>query len=80
MNTPTSSTSGAPRFRGVALARTLLLAALSPLSLHALEIPYDYHVPCTPENAIFGHFSKDKKPVITVKSGAVVKIDGGGNL
>ena len=44
----------------------------------ALEIPYDHHVKCTPENAIFGHFSSTKKPVITVKSGAVVRIDGGG--
>ena len=44
----------------------------------ALEIPYDYHVKCTPENAIFGHFSKTKTPVLKVKSGAVVRIDGGG--
>ena len=44
----------------------------------ALEVPYDYHVPCTPETAIFGHFSATKKPVLTVKSGAVVRIDGGG--
>jgi acetamidase/formamidase len=44
----------------------------------ALEVPYDYHVPCTPENTIFGYFSATKKPVLTVKSGAVVRIDGGG--
>lgn len=48
------------------------------LSAVALEIPYDYHVKCTPENAIFGHFSKTKTPVLKVKSGAVVRIDGGG--
>lgn len=47
-------------------------------AVRALEIPYDYHVPCTPETAIFGHFSATKKPVLTVKSGAVVRIDGGG--
>jgi acetamidase/formamidase len=46
----------------------------------ALEVPYDYLVPCTPENAIFGHFSATKKPVVSVKSGAVVKIEGGGGI
>jgi acetamidase/formamidase len=44
----------------------------------ALEVPYDVVVPCTPENAIFGHFSATKKPVATVKSGTVVRIEGGG--
>lgn len=44
----------------------------------ALEVPYDYTVPCTPENAIFGYFSATKKPVLTVKSGAIVRIEGGG--
>jgi acetamidase/formamidase len=43
-----------------------------------LEVPYDYLVPCTPENALFGYFSSTKKPVLTIKSGAVVKIEGGG--
>lgn len=53
---------------GLALAATTV----------AMEVPYDYHVPLTPENAILGHYSATKKPVLTVKSGAVVKIDGGG--
>jgi acetamidase/formamidase len=57
-------------------------AVLLPLALinaaQAFEIPYDFHVKCTPENAIFGHFSPTKKPVITVPSGATVRIDGGG--
>src|SRR5579871_3757013 len=48
------------------------------LSAGAMEIPYDYHVPLTPETAILGYFSATKKPVAVVKSGAVVKIDGGG--
>ena len=65
---------GSPLAWGQALALGLVLAS----SASALEIPYDYLVPCTPENAIFGHFSATKKPVITVKSGAVVRIDGGG--
>ena len=59
---------------GLALAAGLAFAGHA----HALEVPYDYHVPCTPENAIFGHYSATKKPVLTVKSGAVVRIDGGG--
>ena len=56
----------------------LLLGLALAVTLHALEIPYDFHVKCTPENAIFGYFSATKKPVLTVKSGAVVRIDGGG--
>ncbi|HEY8995414.1 MAG TPA: acetamidase, partial [Lacunisphaera sp.] len=47
-------------------------------SLAALEVPYDYHVKMTPETTIFGCFSATKKPVLTIKSGATVKIDGGG--
>ena len=46
--------------------------------MRALEIPYDYYVHCTPENSLFGYFSSTKTPVITVPSGAVVRIDGGG--
>ena len=57
---------------------TALLSLVLVSAAHALEIPYEYHVPCTPENAIFGHFSPTKKPVITVPSGAIVRIDGGG--
>jgi acetamidase/formamidase len=58
-------------------ALAFLCAGVAPLS-RGLEIPYDYNVPCTPENAIFGYFSATKKPVLTVKSGAVVRIEGGG--
>lgn len=47
-------------------------------SARAVEIPYDQHVPFTPETAIIGYFSATKKPVLTVKSGAIVRIDGGG--
>jgi acetamidase/formamidase len=43
-----------------------------------MEVPYDHLVPFTPENAIIGHYSASKKPVLTVSSGAVVRIDGGG--
>src|ERR1041385_5443349 len=59
------------------LAAALGIAALGAPAF-ALEVPYDFHVKCTPENAIFGHFSATKKPVLTIKSGATVRIDGGG--
>ncbi len=41
-------------------------------------IPVDHHVKLTPETAILGHFSATKKPVLTIPSGATVRIDGGG--
>jgi len=41
-------------------------------------IPVDHHVRLTPETAILGHFSATKQPVLTVPSGAIVRIDGGG--
>src|SRR4051812_1232156 len=50
-------------------ARLMLFAGLTA-GAHALEVPYDYLVPCTPENAIFGYFSATKKPVVSVKSGS----------
>src|SRR5882724_4331381 len=61
--------------------RGLILSAcfaMLPLTSFAMEIAADYHVPFTPENAIIGYFSPTKKPVIKVKSGSTVKIDGGG--
>jgi len=59
----------------------LLVAGLSLFSggsIAAMEIAADYHVPFTPENAIIGYFSPTKKPVLSIKSGATVRIDGGG--
>jgi acetamidase/formamidase len=38
----------------------------------------DYHVALTPENSVIGNFPAQKKPILTVRSGAVVQIDGGG--
>src|SRR5882724_9740360 len=72
----TNRTAQRSRFTGHFWAASigLVLAA----SVSALEVPYDYYVHCTPENAIFGYFSATKKPVISVKSGSVVRIDGGG--
>lgn len=65
---------GSVAARLLATSFGLLLAA----SASALEVPYEHYVHCTPENAIFGYFSATKKPVVTVKSGAIVRIDGGG--
>jgi acetamidase/formamidase len=53
--------------------------ALAP-ALSATAIEAEYHVPFTPENAILGYYSPTKKPVLTVKSGAIVSIDGGGGI
>jgi acetamidase/formamidase len=73
------STLALRRNAGVSLRRTsAVLGLLSAMHLGAVEVPYDYFVPFTPENAILGHFSATKKPVLTVKSGAVVRIDDGG--
>jgi hypothetical protein len=44
------------------------------------EPKFDYYVPLTPENALIGHFSPTKTPVVRIKSGDTVKIDGGGGV
>ena len=38
----------------------------------------DHHVRLTPQNAAIGNYPAQKKPILTVRSGATVKIDGGG--
>lgn len=53
-------------------------ASLLAISANAMELASDYYVPFIPENAIIGHFSPTKKPVLIIKSGATVRIDGGG--
>ena len=63
-------------FQRIALGT--MLAMVGPGILHALDFPLDHHVRFTPETAILGHFSATKKPILTVKSGAIVRIDGGG--
>jgi acetamidase/formamidase len=61
------------------LTAAMGLVAFSASIMAAAEgIPVDYHVKLTPETAILGHFSATKKPVLTVPSGATVRIDGGG--
>lgn len=51
---------------------------LGAATASAMEVAAEYHVPFTPENVTVGYYSATKKPVLTVKSGAVVRIDGGG--
>lgn len=47
---------------------------------HALpqEPKFDVFVPFKPANVSLGHYPFDAAPILTVKSGTVVKIDGGG--
>ena len=66
-----------PLRRRILIFATLLAAAGAS---RAMEVPYDVHVPFTPENAILGHFSSTKAPVATVRSSAVVRIDVGGGV
>ena len=56
----------------VLAALTAVTRALPP------EPKYDVLVPLKPENVSLGFYPYDAKPILTVKSGATVKIDGGG--
>src|SRR5258708_1868077 len=62
----------------IVLFRPALLGLALAARANAMDVPYDYRVPFTPETAILGHFSSTKKPVVTVKSGAVVRLEVGG--
>jgi acetamidase/formamidase len=57
----------------VAIATTLL-----GLSGPALAQQVNQYLRLTPENAAIGNFPAQKKPILTVKSGTTVRIDGGG--
>jgi acetamidase/formamidase len=56
------------------------LAGVLALTLSAAraEPAYDHYVQLTPENSAIGNFPAQKAPILTVKSGATVKIDTGG--
>jgi acetamidase/formamidase len=70
-----------PRIHPPTFARSMLACvALTTVRVAAMEVAADYHVPFTPETAILGHFSATKKAVLEVKSGAIVRIDGGGGI
>jgi acetamidase/formamidase len=55
-----------------------LVSLVMLLAAPFADAAVDHHVPLTPENAILGYFSATKKPVLTIKSGETVSIDGGG--
>jgi acetamidase/formamidase len=59
-------------------APTALLLTLTPLCAGAAGPRIDHHVPLTPATAVFGNFPIQKAEILTVKSGAVVRIDTGG--
>lgn len=69
----------APRRRAARLAAlcAVLAAPLMP-TLAAAAAGYDHHVRQTPANAVIGNFPAQKQPILTVKSGETVRIDGGG--
>ena len=56
----------------------MLLVMVAGARALAPEPLYDVLVPLRPENVALGHYPFDAKPILTVKSGTIVKIDGGG--
>jgi acetamidase/formamidase len=56
----------------------MLLLALPAISFAASEPKIDHYVHLTPENSAIGNFPARKAPILTVKSGAIVKVDTGG--
>ncbi|MCX6955263.1 MAG: acetamidase/formamidase family protein [Verrucomicrobia bacterium] len=67
------------RSRTVALASALLALTVAARALPP-EPKFDVLVPLKPENVSLGHFPYDVAPILTVKSGTKVKIDGGGGV
>ena len=55
-----------------ACAALVLLAACAPMRT---SYTVDAHVPSTPETVVWGYLPDARKPVVTVKSGQVVRID-----
>lgn len=62
------------RLRCVAVAAAAAVFAAPALAQQAI----DHHVRLTPANSAIGNFPSQKAPILTVKSGATVRIDGGG--
>lgn len=60
------------------LAAPAAPAAQAGAPLFDRKPQYDHYVHQTPENAVFGNFPAQKAPILTVKSGETVRIDGGG--
>jgi acetamidase/formamidase len=59
---------------------TTILPALVGLiaSTGAQAADYDHHVRLTPANSVIGNYPAQKAPILTIKSGDTVRIDGGG--
>ena len=57
-----------------------VLGLVLTMDAQAMVVPYDYYLPLAPENVLLWHFASTKKPVLTIKSGATVRIDGGGGV
>ncbi len=68
--------------RAFALTSALLGGALSVFwsTASAAEVPHDFHISLTPENVCLWHFEAQKAPILKIKSGATVQIDGGGGV
>jgi acetamidase/formamidase len=60
------------------LLRIAIAASLLAVSVPSLAQQAQHYLRLAPENAAIGNFPSQKKPILTVKSGATVKIDGGG--
>jgi len=60
------------------LATGMLATGMLGASVIASAQSFDHYVKLTPENSAIGNYPIQKKPILTVKSGATVKIDGGG--
>ena len=56
----------------------LLLPFMVSAAFAAAEPKFDHYVRLTPENSAIGNFPAQKAPILTVKSGAIVKVDTGG--
>src|SRR5437667_12464621 len=64
-------------FAQVALASVVFSSTVTVFAA-SKEPAFDVYVPLKPENVALGFYPFDKAPVVTVKSGTTVKIDGGG--
>lgn len=67
------------RLLSTLLAGAVLAGFATAASAAAPALPkYQHWVKLKPENSVIGNFPAQKKPILTVKSGDTVRIDGGG--
>lgn len=67
-------------FGGAAVFLTAAMSGGTVAAAAAAAVAYDHHIPLRPENVLLWHYTPEKKPVLTIKSGEVVRIDGGGGV